>query len=104
MVRKTSRIAAKPSTTDQAAIAIWVPTEKERTAVREGPVRVATRSACWAPAPPGVKGMMLAIACTLITSITLPIEPSMPKASRKNQKAAKRKIQPRPCQATTSRR
>ena len=33
VVRKTSRIAAKPSTTDQAAIAIWVPTEKERTAV-----------------------------------------------------------------------
>jgi len=27
VVRKTSRIAVKPSTTDQAAIAIWVPTE-----------------------------------------------------------------------------
>ena len=104
MVRKTSRIATKPRTTDQAAIAIWVPTEKERTAVREGPVRVATSSACWAPAPPGVKGTMLAIACTLITSITLPTEPPMPKASRKNQKAAKRQSQPTPCQAATSRR
>ena len=104
MVRKTSRIAAKPSTTDQAAIAIWVPTEKERTAVREGPVRVATSSACWAPAPPGVKGTTLAIACTLITSITLPTEPPIPNASRKNQKAAKRQSQPTPCQAATSRR
>jgi hypothetical protein len=47
---------------------------------------------------------MLAIACTLITSITLPIEPRIPKASRKNQKAAKRKSQPSPCQAATSRR
>ena len=44
---------------------------------------------------------MLAIACTLITSITLPIEPFRPNASRKNQKAAKRRIQPTPCQAKT---
>ena len=88
---------------DQAAIAIGVRTEKERTAAREGPWRVATRRACWAPAPPGVKGTMLAIACTLITSITLPIEPRRPKASRKNQKAAKRKSQPIRCQAKTSR-
>ena len=47
---------------------------------------------------------MLAIACTLITSITLPIEPPMPNASRKNQKAPKRQSQPTPCQAATSRR
>ena len=97
-------MTAKPRTTDQAAIAIWVPTEKERTTAREGPVRVAIRSACWAPAPPGVKGTMLAIACTLITRRTLPTEPPIPNASRKNQKAAKRQIQPTPCQAATSRR
>ena len=47
---------------------------------------------------------MLAIACTLITSITLPNEPPIPNASRKNQKAAKRQSQPTPCQAATWRR
>ena len=49
-------IAAKPSATDQAAIAIWVPTEKASTAVREGPVRVAASSACWAPGAPRGEG------------------------------------------------
>ena len=66
--------------------------------MREGPCRVATSSACCAPAPPGVKGTMLAIACTLITSITLPTGAADAEGLEKSQKAAKRRSQPRPCQ------
>jgi hypothetical protein len=77
-----------------------VPTEKEHGAAR-GAGEVAKERLLGAGAA-GVEG-----GCwrspALITSITLPTEPPIPKASRKNRRRPEAQSQPIPCQAATSR-
>ena len=59
------------------------------------PANTFASSACWTPAPPGVKGTSAATALTPSTSSTLRTEPPTLNASSSIQNAVKRKPQPR---------
>ena len=68
------------------------------------PANTFTSSACWTPAPPGVKGTSAATTLTPRTSSTLRTEPPTLKASSSRKNAVKRNSQPTNWIANTSRK